>query len=90
MWHRVYSYREARGLVRCIYSFTQGHRLHGIWFTPHFGSQDDQFSRSVETWIDSLLANGYSLYVASVTEEEWRSAPERAEYYIAELQRLLA
>jgi hypothetical protein len=90
MWHQVYSYREASGLVRCIYSFVQGRRVLGIWFAPHFGSQDEQFACAVETWIDSLLANGYSLYVASVTEEEWRTAPERAEYHVAELQRLLA
>jgi len=62
MWHQVYSYREASGLVRCIYSFVQGRRVLGIWFAPHFGSQDEQFACAVETWIDSLLASGYSLY----------------------------
>jgi len=40
--------------------------------------------------LDSLKATGIIFdYVASVTEEEWRIAPERAEYHVAELQRLL-
>ncbi len=76
-------------MIRCVYAFVQQRRVLGIWFAPRFGSADERFGQVVESQVDSLLASGYSLYVAPLSEEEWRTAPERSDYYVAELQRLL-
>lgn len=90
MWREVHSYREASGLVRCIYSFVNGRRVLGIWFAQLFCSQDEEFRVATEAQVDSWLAGGSSFYVMSVTEEEWRTAPERSGSYVTKLRILLS
>ena len=89
MWHQIHSYREINGLVRCIYAFVQGRQFALTGLHLVLAAKMNTLNRITEAWINSLLANGYSLYVFCVTEDEWRTALEREGYYTAELHRLL-
>ena len=89
MWRQIQSYQDAIGSARCLYCFVENQRVLGIWLTPHFGSNDEGFSRAVAAHVDSLLASGYHLYIAELSEAEWLTAPQRLDGYLEMLQTAL-